>query len=94
VSEANSVEERMQLLIKTGQWQVMTPDEQARIKRQMAEGHLSPDDVGKMAARAGVKTVVLTHLTAKADDDYTAWVNDVKKHFSGRVLVAKDLMQF
>ena len=28
---------------------------------------LSPDDVGKMAARASVKTVVLTHLTAKAD---------------------------
>jgi ribonuclease BN (tRNA processing enzyme) len=94
VSEANSVEERMQLLIKTGQWQMMTPDEQVRIKRQMAEGHLSPDDVGKMAARAGVKTVVLTHLTAKADDDYTTWANDVKKHFSGQVLIAKDLMEF
>jgi ribonuclease BN (tRNA processing enzyme) len=94
VSEANSVEERMQPLIKTGQWQMMTPDEQVRIKRQMAEGHLSPDDVGKMAARAGVKTVVLTHLTAKADDDYTTWANDVKKHFSGQVLIAKDLMEF
>jgi ribonuclease BN (tRNA processing enzyme) len=94
VSEANSIEERMQLLIKTGQWQVMTPDEQIRIKRQMAEGHLSPNDVGKMAARAGVKTVVLTHLTAKADDDYTAWANDVKNHFSGQVLIAKDLMEF
>jgi ribonuclease BN (tRNA processing enzyme) len=94
VSEANSVEERMQLLIKTGQWQMMTPDEQVRIKRQMAEGHLSPDDVGKMAERAAVKTVVLTHLTAKADDDYTTWANDVKKHFSGQVLIAKDLMEF
>jgi ribonuclease BN (tRNA processing enzyme) len=94
VSEANSVEERMQLLIKAGQWQAMTSDEQVRIKRQMAEGHLSPDDVGKMAARAGVKTVVLTHLTAKPDDDYTAWANDVKKHFTGQVLIAKDLMEF
>ena len=26
-----------------------------------------------MAAQARVKTVVLTHLTAKPDDDYTAW---------------------
>ena len=94
VSEANSVEARMQGLIKSGQWQAMTPAEQAGIKRQMAQGHLSADDVGKMAARARVKTVVLTHLTAKADDDYTSWANEVKKYFSGQVLVAKDLMEF
>jgi hypothetical protein len=41
-----------------------------------------------------IKTVVLTHLTAKPDDDYTAWANEVKKHFSGQVLIAKDLMEF
>ncbi len=94
VSEANSVEDRMQLLIKSGQWQLMTPEEQVRIKQQMAEGHLSPDAIGKMAARAGVKTVVLTHLTSKPDDDYTLWADEVKKHFSGQVFVAKDLMGF
>jgi ribonuclease BN (tRNA processing enzyme) len=94
LSEANSIEQRMQDLIRSGQWQVMTPDEQVRIKRQMAEGHLSTDDVGTMAARAGVKTVVLTHLTWKSDDDYTSWVDDVKKYFSGNVLIAKDLMEF
>src|SRR5262249_4363612 len=94
VSEANSVEQRMQDLVRSGQWQVMTLDEQARIKRQMAEGHLSTDDVGKMAARAGVKTVVLTHLTWKADDDYSTWADEVKKHFSGPVLIARDLKEF
>jgi ribonuclease BN (tRNA processing enzyme) len=94
VSEANSVEARMQGLIKSGQWQAMTPAEQAGIKRQMTQGHLSMDDVGKMAARARVKTVVLTHLTAKPDDDYTSWADEVKKYFSGRVAVAKDLMEF
>jgi ribonuclease BN (tRNA processing enzyme) len=94
ISEANSVEARMQGLVKSGQWQAMTPAEQAGIRRQMAQGHLSTDDVGKMAARARVKTVVLTHLTAKPDDDYTSWANEVKKYFSGQVLVAKDLMEF
>jgi ribonuclease BN (tRNA processing enzyme) len=83
VSEANSIEQRMQDLVSSGQWQVMTPEEQVRIKGQMAEGHLSTDDVGKMATRAGVKTVVLTHLTWKADDDYSTWADEVKKHFSG-----------
>jgi ribonuclease BN (tRNA processing enzyme) len=94
ISEANSVEERMQGLIKSGQWQAMTPAEQAGIKLQMTQGHLSTEDVGKMAARARVKTVVLTHLTAKPDNDYTSWANEVNKYFSGRVLVAKDLMEF
>jgi ribonuclease BN (tRNA processing enzyme) len=94
VSEANSIEQRMQDLVRSGQWQVMTPEEQVRIKRQMAEGHLGTDDVGRMAARAGVKTVVLTHLTWKADDDYSTWVDEVKKHFSGPVLIAKDLKEF
>ena len=94
VSEANSIEERMRDLLRSGQWQTMTADEQERIKLQMTRGHLSTAEVGEMATRAGVKTVILTHLTFKTDDDYTAWVADVKKHFSGQVLVAKDLKEF
>ena len=94
VAEANSIEQRMQDLIRSGQWQVMTNEEQARIKRQMAEGHLSPDDVGHLAEGAAVKSVVLSHLTWKADDDYSNWVDEVKKHFSGPVFIAKDLKEF
>jgi ribonuclease BN (tRNA processing enzyme) len=47
----------------------MSTDKQVRIKRQMTQGHLSTADVGEIAAGAGVKTVILTHLTAKPDDD-------------------------
>ena len=94
VAEANSIEQRMQDLLRSGQWQVMTIEEQARIKRQMAEGHLSPDDVGHLAEGAAVKSVVLSHLTWKADDDYSNWVDEVKKHFSGPVFIAKDLKEF
>ncbi len=47
-----------------------------------------------MAARANVKTVVLSHLSLKRDGDYTPWADEVKKHFSGQVLIAKDLMEF
>jgi ribonuclease BN (tRNA processing enzyme) len=94
VSEANSIEQRMQDLMRSGQWQVMTAEEQTRIKRQMAEGHLSTEDVGTLAARAAVKAVVLSHLTWKADDDYSTWADEVKKHFSGPVFIAKDLKEF
>ena len=75
VSEANSIEQRMQDLMRSGQWQVMTAEEQTRIKRQMAEGHLSTEDVGNLAARAAVKAVVLSHLTWKADYDYSTWAD-------------------
>jgi ribonuclease BN (tRNA processing enzyme) len=43
--------------MKTGRWQAMTPEQQAGSIRHMSEEHLITEEVGKMAARAGVKTV-------------------------------------
>jgi ribonuclease BN (tRNA processing enzyme) len=62
----------------------------------MMEEHLTTDEVGKMAERSGVKTMILTHLPATGDpkDDYARFVRQVKKRFSGQVLIAKDLMEF
>ena len=40
------------------------------------------------------KAVVLTHLTWKDNDDYAPWVAEVQKHFSGPVMLAKDLKEF
>jgi ribonuclease BN (tRNA processing enzyme) len=73
----------------------MTTAEQAGIMRQATQGHMTLDVIGKMAARANVKTVVLSHLTQRAGtDDYTPWAEEVKKHFSGQVLIATDLLEF
>jgi ribonuclease BN (tRNA processing enzyme) len=81
---------------RTGRWQAMTPEQQKQGIRHHIEEHVTPDEVGKMAAAAGVKTVVLTHLPATADpkDDYKRFVGEVQKQFSGQVLVAHDLMEF
>ncbi len=96
VTETSSFQDRMQRMIDSGQWQAMTPAEQEGITRQATQGHMTLEIIGKMAARANVKTVVLSHLSARADgtDNYTPWVAEVKKHFSGQILVAKDLMEF
>jgi len=77
-------------------WQSMTPEEQAASIRHQKEEHITPEEVGKMAASAGVKTVVLTHLPDTDDpkDEYTRFGDQVKKHFSGQVFIAKDLMEF
>lgn len=96
VTSTASFEERMQRMMASGQWQAMSPSEQEGIKRQATQGHMTLEDIGTMAARANVKTLVLSHLSARSDgsDDYTPWATEVKKYFPGQVFVAKDLMQF
>jgi ribonuclease BN (tRNA processing enzyme) len=95
VTETSSCEDRKQAMINDGRWQAMSPAEQAGIMRQATQGHMTLDVIGKMATRANVKTVVLSHLTQRiGTDDYTPWAEEVKKHFSGQVLIAKDLMEF
>lgn len=95
LSEVNSVEDRKQILIDSGQWATMSEQEQKKIMEQAARGHLSTQDVGELATKAGVKLVVLTHLTPRAhNDDYSSWAEEVKKFYKGNVVVAKDLAEF
>jgi ribonuclease BN (tRNA processing enzyme) len=95
VSEVVSVDDVKEARIRDGRWQVMSEREQAEYIRHMVEEHLTPQQIGTMATRAGVKTVILSHLTPRpGTDDYTPWADEVRKHFSGKVLVAKDLMEF
>jgi ribonuclease BN (tRNA processing enzyme) len=67
------------------------------IARHVIETHSSAEDVGKMAAAAKVKTVVLSHLVGgvgprggAAADPFTA---DIKKFFDGEVIVGRDQMK-
>jgi ribonuclease BN (tRNA processing enzyme) len=72
------------------------PTNTESIGRHVLETHSSTEDVGRMAAEAKVRTVVLTHLLgAQAGqrggpaDPFTA---DVKKFFNGEVIVGRDQM--
>ena len=81
---------------RNGNWQDKTPSEQEGWTRHMHEEHVSPEEVGKMAAKANVKTIVMTHFgpSLNPSDDYQRFADEAKKHFSGEIKVAKDLMQF
>lgn len=95
VTSTSSCEDRKQGMIKDGRWQAMTPAEQEGIMQQATQGHMTLELIGKLASRAKVKTVVLSHLTQRfGSDDYTPWAEEVKKQFFGEVLVAEDLMEF
>ena len=96
VTEVTSVDDVIEVFKRTGAWQAKTEDEQKGFVRHMQEEHVSPKDVGEMATKAGIKTIVMTHLgpSARPDDDYQRFVGEAKKYFSGQVVVAKDLMEF
>jgi ribonuclease BN (tRNA processing enzyme) len=56
--------------------------------------HTSPEDVGRVATEAGVRTVVLNHILPDNDlvtDD--EWVRLVAKTFDGEILLGTDLME-
>jgi ribonuclease BN (tRNA processing enzyme) len=62
----------------------------------MSREHRSPADVGDIAQRAGVKLVVLTHLSLGMDSetDPTVYSAGVRARFSGPVVVGRDLDEF
>jgi ribonuclease BN (tRNA processing enzyme) len=67
----------------------------AGIRRHIVATHASPEDVGRVAAAARVRTVVLTHFipndTPEITDDM--WMAGVRKHFGGTVIAGRDLQE-
>ena len=63
------------------------------IFRHVAETHSTPADVGRMAAEAKVKTVVLNHqLRGQAAQGFTisSFIDGVRAEFDGQVIVGED----
>lgn len=66
-----------------------------RLREHLLASHTLPEDVGRVAAQAGIKTLVLTHFVPSDDPSITdeQWTEGVRKHFSGQIIVGKDLME-
>lgn len=68
----------------------------ARVVRHIVASHTDAADVGRLAAEAGVKTLVLTHLVpsdppgAVTDEQ---WLEAASRHFKGQVVLGQDLME-
>lgn len=67
----------------------------ATLREHLLASHSLPEDAGKVAAAAGVKTLVLSHLVPSDDPSLTDdnWLEDVRKHFGGQVIVGHDMME-
>jgi ribonuclease BN (tRNA processing enzyme) len=95
VSEALAIDEVRSRLQRAGQWQRMNDAVRAAWENRMTNEHLTPEMAGAIAAAAGVKTLVLSHLSASGidNDDYSRFVEAARKHFQGRIIAARDLME-
>jgi ribonuclease BN (tRNA processing enzyme) len=66
-----------------------------RLREHLIAAHTLPEDVGRIAERAGVNTLVLSHFVPGDDPSITdeQWAEGARKHFKGRIVVGKDLME-
>ncbi len=57
--------------------------------------HTMTEDVGRIAAAAGVKTLVLNHFVPADDRSLTpeVWTDSVRKTFAGTIVVGRDLLE-
>src|SRR5947207_12537717 len=65
------------------------------LKKHLVDSHTSAEDCGRVAAEAGVKTLVLSHLVPADDPLVTEqmWIDAARSQFKGEIVVARDLME-
>jgi ribonuclease BN (tRNA processing enzyme) len=65
-----------------------------KLKDFLMQGHTSAEDAGRIAAEAGVGTLVLSHLLPGDQPEVTdeIWRAEAARHFDGRIVVGHDLM--
>lgn len=66
-----------------------TPEAQA-VLHHITQAHTTIDQVGKVAARAGVGTLVLNHLNPASSKSRA--LRATRRHFSGRTVYGEDLL--
>ena len=72
------------------------PDQQASFVAHMEQEHLAPEAIGRLAAKARVKLVILSHIGPGDDGetDFRRYTAGVRKFFSGPVIAAGDGDEF
>jgi ribonuclease BN (tRNA processing enzyme) len=65
-----------------------------RLREHLLASHTPTTEVGRIAAEAGVKTLVLTHLVPGDDESITdeMWAEGARARFKGEIVVGRDLL--
>jgi ribonuclease BN (tRNA processing enzyme) len=67
----------------------------ATLRKHLLDSHTTAEDCGRVAAAAGVKTLVLSHLVPGDDPAVTdsMWIEAARTHFRGQIILGKDLAE-
>lgn len=77
-------------------WERPNVPQPPTVVRHIIASHTDVVDVGRVAAAAGVRTLVLSHIVptegpgAPTDEE---WLAAARRHFKGEVMVGRDLME-
>ncbi len=65
------------------------------LKRHIIEAHTPIDQVGEVAAAAGVKKLVLTHFVGATPpyDKSELWLAAIRKNYQGEIVTGEDLLE-
>jgi ribonuclease BN (tRNA processing enzyme) len=77
-------------------WERPDAPQTAAVRRHIIASHTDAVDVGRLAAAAGVKTLVLTHFVPSEPSGAVpdeVWIAAAQRHFKGRVVIGADLME-
>jgi ribonuclease BN (tRNA processing enzyme) len=72
----------------------LTAEQIGSFRHHFTAEHLDAAEIGQLASRAGVKSVILYHYDPANKADQAAYVSDVKKYFAGPVFAPDDLDRF
>ena len=64
------------------------------LRKHLVDSHTTTEQLGHVAAEAGVRTLVLSHFVPGDDPSITdaMWSEGVRRNFSGEIVVGRDLM--
>lgn len=93
VSEVQDLNAIMKLVNRMAEQNHWPPERAAGLLRHMRQEHIEEEEVGNMATKARVKSVVLYHYNPPSANP-AAYVSAVKNSFAGPVFASADLNRY
>lgn len=74
----------------------MAPQDRLNMAEHLRRHHLTPQDIGALAAKAKVGQVIVTHIAGNVRDPQSShrYLEGIRSNYSGPVVIARDLQRF
>lgn len=93
VCEVNDLDASMKAIASSMR---LPPPALTALRHHMESQHITPEQIGQLAHKANVKSVVLTHYSPGLDgeQDLGQYTDGVRKYFAGPVIAGRDLLEY